>query len=263
MSFTYALSPDIVTFGPFALRWYGLVYVLGFLLAYAILLHAAKRKWVVRLDKEGVEEYLFWLIVGSIASARLTYVLVYNFSYYFANPLKAIAVWEGGMSFHGGFLGAVLVTLWFSRKKGISFYKLTDLLVVPFALVLFFGRIANFINGELVGRVTDVAWCVNYPWLEGCRHPSQFYEAFTNLAQFAILLPLYVKGTLRKKLADGTVFWLFVLLYGLFRFLVNFWRAPDAGDPLLLGLMLGQWLSLLMVGAALVAFVWRRQSKNI
>lgn len=257
MPFTYALNPNIITVGPFAIRWYGLVYVLGFLLAYWVLRRFAKTGAIKNLDEEGVEEFIVWLIIFSIACARLAYVLIYNPAYYLATPWKVIAVWEGGLSFHGGLLGGILATLFFSRKKSISFYKLTDLLVVPFSLVLVFGRIANFVNGELVGTVTNVPWCVNYPLLEGCRHPSQFYEAATNLVEFAVLLPLYWRGTLRKKVRDGTVFWLFFVLYGLLRFLVNFWRAPDPTDPLFLGLLLGQWLSLVMVivgGVMLIKF---------
>jgi phosphatidylglycerol:prolipoprotein diacylglycerol transferase len=246
MPFTYGFSPIIVSLGPFALRWYSLVYVVGFLLTYWLLHRFAKRGRIQNLDGEGAEEYIIWLIIGSIAVARLFYVVIYNPVYYWATPWKVVALWEGGMSFHGGLLGAVLATWWFCRRKKVSFYALADLLVVPLSLMLVFGRIANFVNGELVGRVTDVPWCVNYPWLAGCRHPSQFYEAAQNLVTFIILLPLYAEESIRKRLRPGTIFWLFVLLYGVGRFITNFWRAPDPTDPVLGGLLIGQWLSVIM-----------------
>jgi len=252
MPFTYGLSPTIFSIGPFSLRWYSLVYVAGFLLAYWLLSRFAKKGCIKNLDGEGVEEYIIWLIVGSIAVARLFYVVIYNPAYYWATPWKVVALWEGGMSFHGGFLGAVLASWWFCRRKRVSFYALADLLVVPLSFMLVLGRIANFVNGELVGRVTDVPWCVNYPWLEGCRHPSQLYEAGQNLATFLILLPLYAKESVRKRLRPGTIFWLFVLLYGLGRLITNFWRAPDLTDPVWLGLLLGQWLSLAMVVVSII-----------
>ncbi len=259
MPFVHAISPVIVSLGPFAIRWYSLVYVLGFLLAYWLLVRAARKGALKNVTVEDAEEYLIWLIVGSVAVARLLYVLVYNPAFYFVQPWKVLFLWEGGLSFHGGLLGAVLATLWFTKRRKISFYALADLLVTPFALVLVFGRIANFVNGELVGRVTDVAWCVTYPdvpGVDGCRHPSQFYEAGKNLAIFAVLLGLTLNKKLKAWLREGTLFWLFVLLYGVGRFLTNFFRAPDLGDPVFLGLILGQWLSLLMVAVALPATIF-------
>jgi phosphatidylglycerol---prolipoprotein diacylglyceryl transferase len=267
MPFTYALNPIIFSIGWFSLRWYSLVYVAGFLFAYWLLLRFARRGVIKHLDAEGAEEYLVWLIIGSIVGARLFEVLVFNPAYYFANPWKVFAVWEGGMAFHGGLLGAVLVTAWFCKRRKVSFYELGDLLVIPLSLALVFGRIANFVNAELVGRVTDVSWCVNYParlGIEGCRHPSQFYESAQNLITFAILLPIYLKGTLKKKLREGTVFWLFILLYGIGRIITNFWRAPDAGDVLIDGLLLGQWLSVGMaaLGAVMLSVRGVRPAKK-
>ena len=264
MSFTYNLSPVIFQVGPFALRWYSLVYVAGFLVAYGLLLRYAKEGRIKHLDREGAEEFVVWLIIGSIAMARLFYVIIYNPAYYWAEPWKVIALWEGGMSFHGGLVGAVLVGLWFCKRKKVAFYDLADLLVLPLSLMLVFGRIANFINHELPGRVTNVPWCINYPsstGIMGCRQPSQFYEAFQDLITFFILLPLYVKQSLRKKLRPGTVFWLFIILYGVGRLITNFWRAPDPTDFTFAstGLLVGQWLSILtgLVGLAGLAWLYR------
>jgi phosphatidylglycerol---prolipoprotein diacylglyceryl transferase len=250
MPFTYALSPVFLSLGPVSIRWYSLVYVAGFLVAYWLLRTSAREKRIKNLTPERAEDYLVWLIVGSIAGARLFYALVYNPGYFIPQPWKILYVWEGGMSIHGGLLGAAAATYWYCKRERISFYKLADLLVVPLSLFLALGRIANFVNAELVGGVTNVPWCVNYPpalGIPGCRHPSQFYESGKNLLIFCALLPLYLKGTAKKRLRDGTLFWLFILLYGIGRFVTNYWRAPDPGDPLVLGLLVGQWLSLIMV----------------
>lgn len=258
MSFVWNLSPVIFSIGPFALRWYSLVYVLGFLLAYWLLRKYAREGRIKNLDEEGVEEFITWLIIGGITFSRLTYIIVYNPAYFLATPWKMIAVWEGGLSFHGGFLGAIFASLWFCKKRKVRFYDLADLLVIPFSLVLVFGRLANFANGELIGRVTSVPWCVTYPQHEGCRHPSQFYEAGKNLITFFILLALYVKEEWRRKLKAGSIFWLFILLYGLGRFLTDFWRAPDPTDFTLAstGLIVGQWLSLLMALLGIGGLWW-------
>lgn len=250
MPFAHAFDPIIFSFGPLALRWYSLVYVAGFLLAYWILRRFAREGRIAGFDEEAAEELIVWLIIGSIVAARLFYAAVYNPLYFLAQPWKVLFVWEGGLSFHGGLIGAVVAGLWFSRRRNLSFFALADLLVLPLSLALVFGRVANFINGELVGRLADperVPWCVTYPAnpaIEGCRHPSQFYEAGKNLVSFLILLPVYTTLSLRGRLREGTLFWLFLLLYGVGRFLTNFYRAPDPTDPLWGGLLLGQWLSL-------------------
>ncbi|RME31370.1 prolipoprotein diacylglyceryl transferase [Candidatus Woesearchaeota archaeon] len=252
--FTHNFSPTIFTLGPFALRWYSLVWVTGFLTAYYLLLRVARTRRIKGLTADTVDGFVSWLVIGTVIGARTFYALFYNPTYFLAQPWKFFFVWEGGLSFHGGFLGAFIAAWWYTKRAKLDFWKLADFLVIPLAFFLCLGRIANFINAELVGTVTDVAWCVTYPnqpWIEGCRHPSQFYEAGKNLIIFAVLLPLWSKKRYAK-LKEGTLFWLFVTLYGLGRFITNFWRAPDLSGAswattTLLGLTLGQWLSLIMV----------------
>lgn len=253
--FTYNINPVLLDLGPLEIRWYGLFYVIGF--AFGI--------WYLRkyskLTKEQVYDFFTYLILGSIIGARLFYMIVYNYSFYLSNPLKIFAVWEGGMSFHGGLLGAIIVSLWFCRKNKINFYYLGDILVVPLSLALFLGRIGNFINGELYGRVTDVWWCFDFG--DGkCRHPSQLYEAGKNLLNGIILFGL----SKNKKLKEGTLFWGFWILYGFFRFNIEFFRQPDLqiGDYgiFLLGLSMGQILSGSMFIIGIVMLIWISSRKD-
>lgn len=258
MSFTYALSPVIVQLGPFSIRWYSLVYIVGFLLGYYFLKRAVKKGTIPNMTSDSVDEFIVLLILLSIVFSRITYVIIYNPIYFLHQPWKIFYIWEGGLSFHGGLIGAVIATIWFCKRRRVSFYKIADLLVLPYSFILIFGRLANFVNGELVGRTTTTLnWCINYPWLKGCRYPSQFYEAGKNLLVFLILLPLYTVRDIRERLKEGTIFYLFLLLYGLGRFLTDFYRAPDPTDFTFsyTGLIVGQYLSLIMVVIAVVVLL--------
>jgi phosphatidylglycerol---prolipoprotein diacylglyceryl transferase len=250
------LNPVAFSLGPVQIRWYGIVYALGFLLGHYVLRKAAREKLIPNLTEKLAEDFILLLMMGSIIVSRLTEVLVYNPVYYFHNPLEIPAVWHGGLSIHGGLIGAVLVTIYFCKKYKINFYKIADILVVPLALVLVFGRLTNYVNGELWGRKTDVSWCVVFPGAEGCRHPSQLYEALYSYVLFVILLVMQEM----KRFADGVIFWSFVFFYGLFRFVVTFYREFDPGDPGILGISIGQWLSLLMIAAALCWFWLMKRS---
>lgn len=222
------INPVLLEIGPLQIRYYGLFYAFGFVLAYLMLPHLAKARGL-KISKEDVADFIVYLIVGIIAGSRLVYVLFYNLPYYLQNPLEIIALWHGGLSFHGGLIGAVIAGYLFCKKKKIDFYDIADIAVVPGALALAFGRIGNFINGELYGRITNAPWCVDYSknqYLtsvpDGCRHPSQIYESFKNFFIFAVLW--FIKD---KKLPKGFMFWTFVALYGLFRTAIEFFRTPD------------------------------------
>ena len=242
------LNPAIVSLGPLEIRWYGLVYALGFLLAWWILRQAARAGRIPNLTEKAAEDYVLLLIIGSIIGARLLYVIVYNPAYYLSNILEIPAVWHGGLSIHGGLLGAALVTWHWCKKRHVNFYSIADTLVAPLSLVLVFGRLANYANGELWGLPSNARWCVVFPHVDdACRHPSQIYEALYSYALFLILFAL----SETKRLATGVLFWTFITLYGAFRFLVTFTRALDPTDPGILWLSLGQWLSLAMVVAGL------------
>ncbi len=232
-------------------RWYGIVYAIGFLIAYLVLRYAAKNKIIKNMTEHHVEDYILWLMLGSILGSRIVYILFYNPAYYFSNLLEMPAVWHGGLSIHGGLLGAVLVTYWFAKKHKISFFAIADILIMPLALLLVFGRMANYANAELVGKITNVPWCVKFPTADGCRHPSQIYEALYSLVLFSILLIMCET----KKIREGTLFWTFIILYGAFRFIITFFREFDPTDPAFLGISIGQWLSLLMVVIGMIYII--------
>ncbi|MBU0615427.1 MAG: prolipoprotein diacylglyceryl transferase [Nanoarchaeota archaeon] len=258
--FVHDINPVLFAIGPFEIRYYGIIYALGFVIAYFMLRYFVKTKRI-RLTNKDIDDFIFYQVVGIVFGARLAYVLFYNLSYYITKPLEALAFWSGGLSFHGGLIGGGSAAWLFCRKKNIKFYKLVDLLVIPAALGLCLGRIGNFLNGELVGRVTDVPWAVKFKGYDGYRHPSQIYESIKNLIIFATLWVLKDKKIGDKKLPDGFLFWLFVIMYSMLRFIVEFWREPDSQLGFIFaGITMGQILSLATLCIGLVFMI--RLKKN-
>jgi phosphatidylglycerol:prolipoprotein diacylglycerol transferase len=242
------LDPILVKLGPVRLSWYGLMYVLGFLASY-LLVRYQMRKRDFDITKPEVENFYFYLIFGLIIGARFGYVLFYDLKTYLDNPLEILAVWHGGMSFHGGLIGLLLVALLFSWKNKKSFWKIADLFIVTAPIGLGLGRIGNFINGELYGRAAQVPWAVIFP--KGGpvpRHPSQLYEsALEGGVLFFILW--FMKD---KNLPRGALLAMFLFLYGGFRFFLEFFREPDAQLGFVLGpFTMGQVLSTFMVGGGI------------
>ena len=236
--FIHNLNPILLKLGPLELRYYGLVYVLGFIATFFYLNHLVKNK-KIKLSQDQLSDLLFYLILGVIFGGRIFYILFYNLKYYLNNPFEIFAVWHGGMSFHGALIGLMIVLYYFSKKEKIKFYTLADIIVLPAALFLFFGRIANFINGELYGHITNVSWAVKFQNISGYRHPSQIYEALKNIVIFSIL-----SLQLNKSRKPGFLFWQFVFFYGLFRFFIEFFRfSPNY----YFGLSTGQYLCIFMI----------------
>ena len=195
--------------------------------------------------------------MGAVLGARIFYVFVYNLPFYLSNPFEIIAVWHGGLSFHGGIIGAVIAGIYFTKRKKIDFYELADIVVIPLALGLALGRLGNFINGELYGRIADVPWAVKFPDAEGFRHPSQIYASFKD---WLIFFTLWVIKD--KNLPKGFMFWLFVVMYSTLRFIVGFFRAPDPQLGFILGpLTMGQILSIIMFFVG-IFFINRVYKKN-
>lgn len=252
------IKPYIIKIGPLQVRWYSLMYLIGFISSYALVRYQIKKK-KLPIEKTVIDDIYFYLILGLILGARLGYVLFYNFGEYLSNPLEIIAVWHGGMSFHGGLVGALIAGIYITKKKNIDPWLFADLVIVTAPIGLGFGRVGNFINAELYGRVTDVPWAMIFPGGgELPRHPSQLYEAFFEGAVLFILL-----WVARDKVrVQGRITALFLILYGLIRFFLEFFREPDAQLGFVFAsFTMGQLLSFLMVLAGLTIFFLKRDGK--
>jgi len=252
-------NPVAIHLGPLAIHWYGLMYLAGFM---AFLWLGRKRIGRLNNPQPGnklLDDLMFYGVLGVVLGGRLGEVLFYNPGYYLAHPLKILAVWEGGMSFHGGFLGVLAAMALFARSRNIRWLALMDFIAPLVPPGLAFGRLGNFINGELWGRPTDVPWGMVFPNVDAVpRHPSQLYEfALEGVALF-VLLWLYSS----KPRPVGAVSGLFLIGYGSFRFLAEFTRNPDDGifGLMTFGISMGQWLSLPMViiGAMMMVASLRR-----
>ena len=256
-----ALDPVAFSIGPYAVRWYGLAYIAGFLVAAFVLYRTAKR-WKMPLSADEVCLVIVFIALGVIVGARLFYVLFYNLEYYLAHPLHILMFTEGGMSFHGGLVGALIGGYLACRYLKLSFLTLCDLAVIGAPWGLFFGRCANFVNGELWGKETDLPWGVAFESGGGVmRHPSQLYEAvLEGLVIFAVLYVLSRKVPPRPQ---GTFIGTFLVLYGVFRFLIEFVRVPDAQLGYLFGpITMGQLLSLPLVLAGVAVLVAAHRLKR-
>ena len=246
-----AIDPVIISFGPVAIRWYSLAYIAGLLLGWRLLRRLVQRPPDVT-GMEEVDDFLVWVTLGVILGGRLGYVLFYNFGTYLNNPLSILAVWQGGMSFHGGLLGVIFATLIFCRRRGIELWPFADRIACVTPVGLFFGRLANFINGELFGRVTDVPWAVVFPrGGPDPRHPSQIYEALgEGLVLFVVLMWLVRSEPIRRR--PGFLTGVFLAGYGIARTGIEFFRQPDAHIGFLsFGSTIGQWLSAPLILAGL------------
>jgi phosphatidylglycerol:prolipoprotein diacylglycerol transferase len=273
------LNPVIVSFGVLQIRWYGFMYLVGFVVGYGLFVRRYNRG-LFALPPEQAQNLITYIMIGMMIGARITYVLVYNPMYYMSHLSEIPAIWQGGLSFHGAAIGFVIAVLLFGRRHGYKFYQIMDNVVIGASLGIVFGRIGNFINGELPGRVTDVSWGIIFPDSGPLpRHPSQIYQALCEgLLVFIILhiiewreqkkgfapMPRDIHAKDGKKKREpivwkrtGVLSTSFLILYGIGRFVVEFYREPDAQLGYFFGWMtMGQILCSLMiiVGAFLL---WR------
>ena len=260
-----AFDPVLIHIGPLAIRWYALSYILGILLgwAYARALIRSGRLWGGNASKNSApmtvvdfDDFVLWVTLGVILGGRAGYVLFYNLPHFTAHPLEIFQLWHGGMSFHGGFAGCVLAVLLFAKSRGISVLSLGDITCAVGPIGLFLGRIANFINGELWGRATDVPWAMVFPTGGPVpRHPSQLYEATLEGLVLLVILALMIRAGALKR--PGLTVGSFAVLYAIARSTCEFFREPDAQLGFLWGgATMGQLLSipLLLAGLAFIAY---------
>jgi phosphatidylglycerol:prolipoprotein diacylglycerol transferase len=259
------IDPIIFSIGPLHVRWYGLMYVLGFLASY-LLVRRQIRRFNYRQLADHFENLNLVLILGVVIGGRLGYVLFYNFSYYLAHPLEILATWSGGMSFHGACLTLVVAGWIFCRKNNLDFWKTADIYTATLPIGLGLGRIGNFINGELYGRTTDLPWGMVFPGGGPLpRHPSQLYQSFLEgLVLFVILWSVHHKPWRKNRFwPHGSILALFLVGYGCLRIFVENFREPDQQVGYLFGLLtMGQLLSGVMVGGGLLIWKLRLNHTN-
>ena len=256
--FTNNFDPIAFNLFIFEIRWYSLAYIFGILFGWFYC-----KKFLIK-DKVILslfDDLITYLIIGIILGGRLGYVLFYSLKYYSQNFIEIFFIWEGGMSFHGGLIGIMVATYFYSKKHKINKYIFLDLISVSAPIGLFFGRIANFVNGELVGKATNGTWGVIYPQIDDVpRHPSQLYECFLEgIILFIILNLIYFK----KNYITGTASSAFLFFYGIFRFISEIFREPDAHLGFLIGsLSMGMLLSLLMIFLSIILFNRINEAQN-
>lgn len=252
------ISPIAFEVFGFGVRWYSLAYLAGFLLGWRYILFLIRNQ-SERPNTNDVEDFFPWAVIGVILGGRLGYVLFYNPVFYLNNPLEIFQVWQGGMAFHGGALGVIIALFLFSWQQKINVLRLGDVVCAAVPIGLFFGRLANFINGELYGRISEVSWAIRFPaggFLP--RHPSQLYEAILE-GVFLFVLLFFVYRVYHKR--PGMTAGLFLAGYGMSRFVVEYFREPDPQYGLFFDVIsMGQILSLpmILVGGALTIYTWKR-----
>lgn len=255
------IDPIALDLGFIQIHWYGLMYLLAFVTAFLL---AKARHHILGVDKKSIENLIFYGALGVVLGGRIGYILFYQFTHFLADPLILLKIWQGGMSFHGGFIGVLVAMMLFAKKNKKTFFQITDFIAPFVPLGLGFGRIANYINGELWGKITTSSWGVYAPneygqWIN--RYPSQLYEAFLEGLVLFIILWLYSQ----KKRPVMAVSAVFLIGYGLFRFLVEFIRTPDVHIGYLAWgwLTMGQVLSIpmIIIGFIFLIYSYQKASK--
>ena len=238
-------------------RWYSLAYIFGIIFGWII----AKKLFIQDLEvKNKFDDYLTYLIIGIILGGRLGYIFIYNLSFYINNPLDIFKIWQGGMSFHGGLIGVIFASIFFAKKNNQNSFLYLDIVALVAPVGLFFGRIANFINSELYGTTTNVPWAVTFVQVDNLpRHPSQLYEALLE-GLFLFLLLIFFKNKFSAK--PGVISGLFLIIYSIFRFIVEFYRVPDENlGYIFLNLTMGQVVSLIFILSGVILFYLKYETR--
>jgi phosphatidylglycerol:prolipoprotein diacylglycerol transferase len=247
--YTHNLDPILIDFGILIVRWYSLAYIFGIIIGWwygkKIITHIL-RNTGLKFKLKNFDELITYLVISIIIGGRIGYIIFYNLNYYISNPSEILKIWEGGMSFHGALLGIIIGTYLFSQKKGVPTFFMLDIIACVAPIGIFLGRIANFINGELVGKATNVSWSVIFPLIDMLpRHPSQLYEAILEGIILFLILNILI---FKKKYKIGLSSCLFLIYYGIFRVVSEVFREPDAQIGYLFGLFsMGSLLSFFMI----------------
>ena len=260
--YVHNLNPVLINFGFFEIRWYSLAYILGILIGWwiakKIIIFKNENKTLI-FDVKIFDDLISYIIVSIILGGRIGYIIFYNFSYYFNNPIDILKIWQGGMSFHGALIGIVLGTYIFAKKTKINLFFFLDVIGTVAPIGIFFGRVANFINGELYGKPSSLFWSVVFPKVDKiARHPSQLYEA---LLEGVVLFVVLISVIYKKETKTGVVSALFMILYGFFRIVAEQFREPDRQIGYLLDLFtMGSILSFSMILVGL--FILKKAINN-
>ncbi len=258
--FTNNFDPVAIEIFSFEIRWYSLAYIVGILFGWFV----AKKIFIKNDDiNKKFDDYITYLIIGIILGGRIGYILFYNLEYYLKNLIDIFKIWEGGMSFHGGLIGVIIVSIIFGKRNNQDPFLYMDIVALVAPIGIFFGRISNFINSELYGKVSDLPWSVTFIQIDNLpRHPTQIYEALIEgIILFIILMNYKNKNFLSK---PGLISSLFLIFYSIFRFSIEFLRVPDAQlGYLLFNLTMGQILSLILMLIGLVLFYFKNENKQI
>ena len=261
--FTHNLDPILLSIGLITVRWYSLAYVFGIIIGWWYGKKIINRNFIKYEGETLIKKFddlITYLIISIIVGGRIGYVFFYNFDYYIKNPLDILKIWEGGMSFHGALIGIIIGTYFFSITRKIKVFLLLDIIACVSPIGIFLGRVANFINGELVGKVTNVPWSVIFPGVDALpRHPSQLYEAFLE----GIILFLIVNICIHKKnYSIGICSCQFLIYYGIFRIFSEFFREPDVQIGFLFGIIsMGMVLSIVMIIAGIMIYYFLRKNE--
>ena len=257
MIYEHDLNPVAVEFFSLKIYWYSLAYVFGFIFCNYYSKYLVKKK-LLKLALPIIDDFITWLIVAVLIGGRLGYVIFYNLDFYFKNPVEIFKIWQGGMSFHGALLGVILLIIFYSKIKEIKLSELANLVAYSSPIGIFLGRLANFVNAELIGRPTDGTWGVLYKPELFARHPSQIYEAMFEGLVIFLILNFFVRSNIRKKF-NGYA--LFLILYSFFRFNLEFFREPDSHIGFIINnFSMGQILTLPMF---IIGIVFLRNEKKL
>ena len=253
--FIHNINPTLFRMGFLEVRFYGIVYALGFLLIYWLIY---RKREELKIKRGQVDNLILILLVGLLVGARIFHFLFSDPLIFFSHPLEIFKIWNGGMSFFGALVGCFVGAVWYLKKIKLDWKKFADLIVIGVSVALIFGRIANFLNGELIGTVTNVPWCVIFTSVDYvCRHPYQIYASLSHVLLLGGLL--YIdRLRINKKLNEGVVFWSFLIGYSLFRFITDFFRL----DPIFFGLTVWQYLSLVVFACSLIWVIKKKYFKK-